>query len=81
MKSKENNKPKEGEGEDDEEDSDEMDFTDIGSLSILDQYRNKNERLTKEIQEKEWKIKLLQNECETFLKISKQKLEYLISFR
>jgi len=51
----------EGEGEE-EEDSDEIDFTDIANFSVLDQYRSKNESLSKELQDKEGKIKLLQNE-------------------
>lgn len=50
----------EGEGEDDFED--ELDFVDIGTLSILNEYRFKNENLTKDLQEKDTKIKLLQSE-------------------
>lgn len=53
----------EGEGEDeDEDDNEEIDLADIGSLSIISEYRAKNEKLVRDLQEKEKKIKLLQNE-------------------
>jgi len=62
----------EGEGEDDEEDD--IDLADIGSLSVISEYRAKNEQLTKDLQERETKFKLIQNECESLLKISKLRL-------
>ena len=53
----------EAEGEEDEDlDDDELDFADIGSLSIINEYRAKNEKLAKELQERETKLRLLQNE-------------------
>ena len=58
----------EGEGEDDFED--ELDFADIGTLSIVNEYRFKNEKLSKDLQDKDTKIKLIQKECESLLKIS-----------
>lgn len=58
----------EGEGED-EGDEEEIDLADIGSLSIISEYRAKNEQLARDLQDKEKKIKLLQNEWESLLKI------------
>lgn len=62
----------EGEGEGEEDDNqDDIDLADIGSLSIINDYRVKTENLQKELKEKDTKLKLLQNECESLLKISK----------
>jgi hypothetical protein len=64
------NKP-EAEGEDSDSEFEDIDFTDIGSMNIITEYRAKNEKLNKDLQEKMTKLKLIQNECESLLKISK----------
>ncbi|CAI2359358.1 unnamed protein product [Moneuplotes crassus] len=66
----------EAEGESDE-DSEEMDFSDLGGVSILDEYRDKNSKLEKEVKEKDTKLKLLQNECESLLKMGKEDTDRL----
>lgn len=59
------------EGEDSDSEFEDIDFTDIGSMNIITEYRAKNEKLAKDLQDKQTKLKLMQNECESLLKIGK----------
>lgn len=60
---------KEGEGEDDQE-GDELYF-DFATMSIVEEVQEKNQKLTKELQDREARLHLLQNECDSLLNISK----------
>lgn len=69
---KERRESLESEGEGESEADDDLDLVDPSSLSILMEYRKKTEQLTKDLNEKDTKLKLLQNECESLVKISKE---------
>jgi hypothetical protein len=71
LKQEQNENKPEAEGEDSDSEFEDIDFTDIGSMNIITEYRAKNEKLNKDLQEKMTKLKLIQNECESLLKISK----------